>query len=385
MLATPPKGVEDLPLPKVDVSSVPTEWSGSVKALLQKYSALWEGKLGLIRGVEHRIRLKSGAVPVRQHPYKAGPMDREREKGEVERMRSMDVIEPQSGEWASPVVMVPKPDGSVRFCIDYRKLNLMTIKDAYPIPRMDKCIDSLWDARVFSTLDCYAGNWQIPVAEVVKQFTAFTCHSGAWQRVRLPVGFCNAPATFQRAMDMILAGEKWQICLVYLDDVIVFSGSPEEHLQHLDEVLTLLGKAGVTLKAWKFHFFQEKVEYRGHVIRPGRVHVLGKNLRALRGLRYPETQIQMKSFLGMRGVYRRFVADFAKIAKTLTALTSTKLPKKLPPPSGKETDAFEILGGRLLDAPILALPKRHGQYIVDVDASYEQLGCCLQQQQSDGE
>jgi len=250
---------------------------------------------------------------------------------------------------------------------------------------MDKCIDSLRDARVFSTLECNAAYWQMPVAEEDKHLTAFTCHSGAWQCVRLPVGLCNAPATFQRAMDMILAGEKWQICLVYLDDVIVFSRSPEEHLQHLDEVLTLLGKAGVTLKARKCHFFQEEVEYLGHVIRPGRVHVLGKNLRALRGLRYSETQTQMKSFLGMRGVYRRFVADFAKIAKTLTALTNTKLPKKLPPPSGKETDAFEILGGRLLDAPILALPKRHGQYIVDVDASYEQLGCCLQQQQSDGE
>jgi len=108
----------------------------------------------------------------------------------------MDVIEPASGEWASPVVMVPKPDGSVRFCIDYRKLNLMTIKDAYPIPRMDECIDSLGDARVFSTLDCNAGYWQIPVAEEDKHLTAFTCHSGAWQCVRLSFGLYNAPATF---------------------------------------------------------------------------------------------------------------------------------------------------------------------------------------------
>jgi len=215
---------------------------------------------------------------------------------------------------------------------------------------------------VFSTLDCNAGYWQLPVAEEDKHLTAFTCHSGAWQCVRLLFGLCNASATFQRAMDMILAGVKWQICLVYLDDVIVFSGSPEEHLQHLDEVLTLLGKAGVTLKASKCHFFQEEVEYLGHVIRPGRVHVLEKNLRALRGFRYPESHTQRKSFLGMCGVYRRFVADFAKIAKPRTALTSTKLPKKLPPPSGKETDAFEILRGRLLDARILALPKRHEHY-----------------------
>jgi len=186
-------------------------------------------------------------------------------------------------------------------------------------------------------------------------------------------------------MDMILAGVKWHIWLVYLDDVIVVSRPPEAHSQHLDEVLTLLGKAGVTLKASKCHFFQDAVESLGNVIRPGRVHVLEKNLRALRGLRYPETQTQMKSFLGTCGVHHRFVSDFAKIAKPLTALTSTKLPKKLPPPSREEMDAFEILRGRLLDAPILALPMRHGHYIVDVDASYEPLGFCLQQQQSDGE
>ena len=242
----PSKEEKHSPLPGVDESSVPDEWSGDLRSLLKKHAPLWGGNLGLIRGVEHRIRLKPGAVPVRQHPYMAGPLAREREKAAVERMRSMGVIEPSTGEWASPVVMMPKPDGSVRFCIDYRKLNLMTVKDAYPIPRMDECIDSLGDARVFSTLDCNAGYWQIPVAEEDKHLTAFTCHSGAWQCVRLPFGLCNAPATFQRAMDMILAGVKWQICLVYLDDVIVFSRSPEEHLQHLDEVLTRLGKAGVT-------------------------------------------------------------------------------------------------------------------------------------------
>jgi len=363
----------------------PKNGHGALRALLKKHAPLWGGNLGLIRGVEHRIRVKPGAVPVRQHPYKAGPLAREREKAEVERMRSLGDIEPSTGEWASLVVMVPKPDGSVRFCIEYRNLNLMTVKDASSIPRMHDCIDSLEDARVFSTLDCNAGYWQILVAEEDKHLTAFTCHLGARKCVRLPFGLCTAPATFQRAMNMILAGVKWKICVVYLDDVIVFSCSSEEHLQHLDEVLIRLGKAGVTLKAAKCPFFQKEVEYLGHVIKPGRVHVLEKNLRALRGLRYPETHTQMKSFLGTCGVYGRFVADFAKIAKRLTALTSTKLPKRLPPPREEETKAFEELRGRLLAAPILALPRRDGHYIVDVDVSYEQLGCCLQQQQRDGE
>jgi len=183
------KEEKDSPLPEVDVSSVPDEWSGALEALLKKHAPLWGGNLGLIRGVEHRIHLKPGAVPVRQHPYKAGPLAREREKAEVERMRAMGVIEPSTGEWDSPVVMGPKPGGSVGFWIDYRKLNLMTVKDAYPIRRMDECIDSLGDARVFSTLDCNAGYWQIPVAEEDKHLKAFTCHSGAWQCVRLAFGF----------------------------------------------------------------------------------------------------------------------------------------------------------------------------------------------------
>jgi len=140
----------------------------------------------------------------------------------------MDVIEPARGEWAGPVVMVPKPDGSRHFCIDFRKLNLTTIKDALPIARMDECIYSLGDARVFSSLDCNAGYWPMPVAEEDKHLTDIPFHTGALPGVRLLFGLCNAAATFQRAMDMILDHVKWQICLVYLDDVIVFSRSPEE-------------------------------------------------------------------------------------------------------------------------------------------------------------
>ena len=174
--------------------------------------------------------MKPGAVLLRQHPDKAGPLARETEKAEIERMRSVGVTQPSTGEWYSPVVMVPKPDGSVSFCIDYRKLNLMNVKDAYPIPRMKECIDSLGDARVISTLDCNAGHWHIPVAEDDKHLTAFTCHSGAWQCVCFPFGLCHAAASFLSAMDMILAWVKWQLCLVYLHDVIVFSLSPKEHI-----------------------------------------------------------------------------------------------------------------------------------------------------------
>jgi len=165
--------------------------------------------------------------------------------------------------------------------------------------------------------------------------------------VRLLVGLCNAPAAFQKAMDMILAGAKWLICRVYLDDVIFFSRCQEKHLQLLDAVLTRLGKAVVTLRAAKCHALEE-VEYVGLAIRPGKVHVPEKTLQALRRLWYPETKSQMRRFLDMGGVYRHFAADFAKIAKPLTALKSTKLHKRLSSPEEKETKASEELRGRLL-------------------------------------
>jgi hypothetical protein len=137
-------------------------------------------------------------------------------------MTEQKVIEPATCEWASPIVLVPKPDGSLRFCVDYRKLNSITIPDTYPLPRMDECIDYLGDAAVFTTLDCNSGYWQIPVHPEDRDKTAFTSHYRIYRFLRLPFGLRNAPATFQKVIDIILSGVKWKTCLVYLDDVIVF-------------------------------------------------------------------------------------------------------------------------------------------------------------------
>ena len=131
-------------------------------------------------------------------------------------MLAEHVIEPATCEWASPIVLVPKPDGSLRFCVDYRRLNAITVPDTYPLPRMDECIDSLGDAVVFTTLDCNSGYWQIPVHPEDRDKTTFTSHYGIYRFLRLPFGLRNAPATFQRAIDIILSGVKWKTCVVYL-------------------------------------------------------------------------------------------------------------------------------------------------------------------------
>jgi Reverse transcriptase (RNA-dependent DNA polymerase) len=163
-------------------------------------------------------------------------------------MLAEQVIEPATCEWDYPIVLVPKPDGSLRFCVDYRRLNAITVPDTYPLPRMDECIDSLGDAVVFTTLDCNSGYWQIPVHPEDRDKTTFTSHYGIYRFLRLPFGLRNAPATFQRAIDIILSGVTWKTCLVYLDDVIVFSSSLQAHLEHVSEALTLLGNSGLSLK-----------------------------------------------------------------------------------------------------------------------------------------
>ena len=165
------------------------------------------------------------------------------------------LIEPANTEWASLVVLVPKKDGSLRFCVDYRRLNAKKRADSYPLPRMDHCIDSLGDASVCTTLDCSSGYWQIPVAPADCDKTTFTTRMGTFRYLRMTFGLRGAPATFQRAPDIIISRVRWQICLVYLDDVIVFSRTQVEHAKHLDAVLGFLKSAGISLKLKKYRFF----------------------------------------------------------------------------------------------------------------------------------
>ena len=222
-----------------------------IRAMLKQHESLWSGKLGEISATKHHIRLIEGARPFKSAPYRAGPKTRELEEEEVKRQLEAGVIEPSNSEWAAPVLFAPKKDGKLRFCIDYRRLNAMTVKDSYPLPRMDECIDTLGEANVFTTLDAFWGYWQIAVPEEDRPKTSFVCHAGQYQYVRMPFGLTNAPATFQRALDVILSKFKWNTCLVYIDDIIIFSKTVDEHITHVDEVLSALRSSGVTLKIKK--------------------------------------------------------------------------------------------------------------------------------------
>ena len=310
-----------------------------IRAMLRKHESLWSGKLGEISATKHHIRLIEGARPFKSAPYRAGPKTRELEEEEVRRQLEAGVIEPSNSEWAAPVLFAPKKDGKLRFCIDYRKLNTMTVKDSYPLPRMDECIDTLGDAKVFTTLDAFWGYWQITVPEEDRAKTSFVCHAGQYQYIRMPFGLTNAPATFQRALDVILGKFKWKTCLVYIDDIIIFSKSVDEHIHHVDEILSALRASGVTLKIKKCRFFSDTVEYLGHVIKPGKLEVDSANTKSLRDAKPPTTKTEVRSFLGLCNVYRRFIKDFAKKAHPLNELLKKGAPEKFEL-NDKQLEAF---------------------------------------------
>jgi len=372
--------VEDVDLPDADPAL-----HTRIRHMLGQHQAMWTGQaLGVIKATQHRIDLNARARPVRFAPRRAGHTAREAETAEVKRQLEADVIEATSSEWGFPVVLVPKKDGTLRFCVDYRLLNVVTKKDSYPLPRMDECIDSLGEATIFSTLDCNAGYWQVAIAPEDREKTAFVCHEGAYQYKRMPFGLTNAPATLQRALDIFLSGVKWQSCLIYLDDVIVCSKTEEEHIGHVDHVLRQLREAGVTLRLPKSRFFRTTVEYLGHEIKPGRLGVMDAHTRALREAHFPATRTQIRSLVGMCNVFRRFVPSFARMAAPLTDLMGSTAPVLVLAATPLQQQAFDRLKEALTTPPVLALPRRGRKYVLDVDACGTQVGAALLQEQDDG-
>ncbi len=367
----------------IDLSGVDKSYHKRIRAMLRKHESMWSGQLGEITVTEHRIELKPDARPHKAQPRRSGLKERELTDFEINKQLEANVIEPTSSEWAAPVLFVPKKDGKLRFCIDYRKLNEATVKDSYPIPRMDDCLDSLGEATIFTGLDAYSGYWQMNVAKKDRHKTAFTCHAGTFQCVRMPFGLTNAPATFQRGLDMVLSKYKWKTCLVYLDDVIIYSKTVKDHINHVDEVLTCLREAGITLKISKCSFFSDKIEYLGHVIKPGRLEVDEANTKSLRDALPPTTKTQLRSFLGLVNVYRRFIKNFPEVAAPLNALLKKGAPDKFELDDA-QLESFRALISAVVSPKVLALPVQGLKYSVDTDASDYGVGCALFQTHPDG-
>ena len=230
-----------------------------------------EGELGYTDIVRHVI--DTGDHPPIKQPIRRIPfVHREKISAMVDELLAQGVIQPSVSAWSSPVVLVPKKDGTSRFCVDYRRLNGVSRKDVYPLPQVDDIFDTLGDTKYFSSLDLCSGYWQIELDPESRPKSTFVTHRGLHEFVRLPFGLCNGPSTFQRLMEVVLSGLVWDSCFVYIDDVLVCSRTFEEHLQHLRQVFTRLREANLKLKPKKCLFLRDEVSYLGHVVTREGIH-----------------------------------------------------------------------------------------------------------------
>ena len=286
-------------------------------------------------------------------------------------------IEPSDSPWASPVVLVMKKDGSTRFCVDYRRLNAMTIKDAYPLPRIDDSLRLLGNQQWFSMMDLASGYWQVAMSPEPKRKAAFVTNEGLFQFRVMPFGLCNAPATFERLMDRVLCGMRWSRCLVYLDDVISFGKTISEALLRLEEVL-----ARLQLNAKKCTFMQTEVAFLGHIVGRTGLACDPEKLSAVRNWHEPNKVKAVRQFVGFVGYYRRFVKNFAELADPLVSLTRKGVPFVW---GNEQQRAFDALKACLLSAPIIGFPTEEDRFVLDTDASLFAIGGVLSQIQNDEE
>ena len=359
-------------------ADVPEEVRTKLRDLLlehQRAFSLNETDLGFTDMVQHRIDTGT-ETPVRQalrrQPLVLLPLIDE----QVEVMLQQGLIEKSCSEWASNIVIVTKKDGTPRFCVDYRAVNNKTRKDNYPLPLISECLDSLGGASWFSTFDLKAGYHQVAVHPKDRHKTAFVTRKGSFQFRVLPFGLANSPSCFSRLMGLVMAGLNFAICLVYLDDIIVFASDLGTHLERLTQVLERLSSANLKLKPSKCHLLQRRVLFLGHVVSGEGISTDPSKIEAVKTWPTPTRLKDVRAFLGLCSYYRKFVPDFAQIGRPLHALTKKDTRFAW---SEECQSAFELLKTRLTEAPVLALPNDTGTYVIDTDASGESIGAVLSQ------
>ena len=334
-------------------------------------------KPGITSCVKHTIDT-GNEKPIRKRARRLTHSEQEMEKKHITQMMENGIIRKSRSPWASPIVMVTKPDGSIQFCVDYRALNKITKPDRYPLPRIDETIDKLRNMKYLSTLDLASGFWQIPMDEKDREKTAFISTIGLYEFNVMPFGLCNSPATFQRMMDEVCEGLEWRVGSDYIDDIIIGSLTFEEHLHDLQQLFDRLEKFGLTMKLQKCKFCRKKLLFLGHMVSSEGILPNPQKIEAIQTLQPPNNITGLRRFLGMTGYYRRFIEGYAQIASPLT-----KLLKKNNLYAWNEEcqKAFEQLKAKLISPPILRYPDFNSKFILKTDASLIALGAALCQEE----
>jgi len=355
------------------------------KELLERCSSAFVGPdnaVGYTDLVRHTIELEQGTKPIHCPPRRMSFTQKDALDEELDKMLKGGKIVKSRSAWASPVVMVMKKDGSIRCCIDYRRLNEKTKRDSYPLPRIDDALDSLGGSKWFSTLDLASGYWQIAMDEEDVAKTAFTTHRGLFHWLVMPFGLCNAPATFERLMEGILGDLQWQKCLVYLDDIIVFGTDFDVAYSNLEEVFQRLIEAKLKLKPKKCFLFRNEVEYLGHLVSSEGIKPCANKVEAVKEWPTPENLKEVRGFLGLASYYRRFIPDFSEMASPLVHLTKKDVRFEW---GEAQESGFQALKDALCGDTVLAYPLKTGLFVLDTDASLHAMGAVLSQVQGDEE
>ena len=365
-----------------------------VQRLLAEWKSIFslhDLDLGLTDKAIHRIQLKDD-VPFKERNRPIPPSMYEDVRKHLKEMQELGVIRKSQSPYASNVVVVRKKSEALRFCLDLRAINAKTIPDRYSLPRIDSTLDALSGAKWFSALDLKSGYWQVPLAEEDKCKTAFTVGPlGFWECERMPFGLTNAPATFQRLMEDCMGDLHLKFCLLYLDDVIIFSRTYEEHLERLTAVFEKLREAGLKLSPSKCHFFRREIKYLGHVISSSGIAVDPGKISCVKDWPEPKTVTEVQRFLGFTSFYRRFIKGFAGIAKPLHKVcqggihvhTKTRARVCYPPLiwGTEQQEAFTQLNQACCNTPILGFADYTKPFVLHTDASGDGLGAVLHQQQ----
>ena len=384
-----PKSTIQRPEPPSDFAGTTEQWDALCAVLDEVPEAFQQGEndLGYTDIVAHRIPTVD-EIPVNQ-PYRSIPPHMLQEvRSHLQGLKKSGVIIDSHSPYASPIVLVRKKDGSLRLCVDYRKLNSKTVGDAFPLPRIQETFDALAGAKYFSVLDLASGYHQIAMDTEDQHKTAFTTPFGLFEYTRMPFGLTSAPATFQRLIQRVMADQLFEYLLCYLDDILVYSKTFEEHLQHLRQILRKIATTGLKLRWEKCQFLAKDVTYLGHSISADGISCQDDKIQVVQKWPTPKTTTELRSFLGFASFYRRFVKNFAQIAGPLHDLTTKCGKQKRTSITSRWTpahqDAFEKLKSALTTTPILGFADFSKPFIVQTDASKEGLGAILSQQQEDG-
>src|SRR5437588_5047665 len=322
-------------------------------------------KLGCTHLVEHVITTDAPAVKQRYYPV--SPVMQQHIDRELEVMLKEGIIEKSNSDWSSPILLLKKKDGNYRFCVDYRQLNKVTRREAYPLPYVSNTLDKLRDAKYLSSLDIKSAYWQVPVAESSRPYTAFTVpNRGLFQFRRMPFGLHNDPATWQRLVDRVIGADLEPHVFVYLDDIIIVTQTFEDHLRILKEVFKRLASAGLTLPKDKCQFCRPELRYLGYVVDRNGLHVDPEKVTAILNIPTPKNDSEVRRILGMAAWYRRFVSNFSSVIAPLTVLLRKN--KSFVWDSACE-QAFAKIKEHLVSAPVLKCPDYSLPFTVQTDAS----------------